>query len=71
MDSTTTSSILSVVAVVISVGGVFMGIINHRAIVSKCCGRRLIDFSLDINDTRQPPPPSPPVTTPTQNIAIV
>jgi hypothetical protein len=70
MDSTTTSSILSVVAVVVSVGGVFMGIINHRAIVSRCCGRRL-DFSLDINDTRQPLPPSPPVTTPTQNIAIV
>jgi hypothetical protein len=58
MDATTTNTILAIVAIVISVGGTALTIINHKALVSKCCGKRL-EVSLDINDTRLAAPKSP------------
>jgi len=57
MDSNT-NSVLSVIALIVSVGGTIIGIINHKRIVSKCCGRKA-DVSLDIQDTRVEPV-SPP-----------
>lgn len=45
MDNT---SILSVLAIVISVGTTVVGIINHKKIRSKCCGREL-SASVDID----------------------
>ena len=53
MDANT-NSVLSVIALVVSVGGTIIGIINHKRIVSKCCGRKA-DLSLDIQDTRVEP----------------
>lgn len=50
MDSVT-NMILSGLAIAVSVGSVILGIINHRRIVSRCCGR-IASISLDINDTR-------------------
>jgi len=44
------NDILSILSIVISVLSVIIGVINHKRIVSKCCGRQ-IDASLDINNT--------------------
>ena len=63
MDATSTNTVLSILAIVISVGGTIMGIVNHKAIVSRCCGRK-VELSLDINDTRQSAPKSPGQNTP-------
>jgi hypothetical protein len=46
-----TNTILSGMAMVIAVGGALLAIINHKKLVSKCCGRK-VDVSLDIQDTR-------------------
>jgi len=71
MDPQTTNTILAVVAIVISVGGTAIGIINHKAIVSRCCGKKM-ELSLDINDTRQPAPKSPSLSSgvSNENIAV-
>ena len=53
------NTVLSIVALVISIGGTIIGIVNHKRIVSKCYGRKA-DLSLDINDTRLEVPKSPP-----------
>ena len=47
MEDTT---ILSIVAIIISVGGTILGIINHTRIRSACCGKKL-EISLDIEKT--------------------
>jgi hypothetical protein len=47
MDS---NVILSWVAIVISVGSVIIGVINHKRIVSSCCGKKA-EISFDINNT--------------------
>jgi len=47
MDS---NVILSWVAIVVSVGSVIIGIINHKRIVSSCCGKKA-EISLDISNT--------------------
>jgi hypothetical protein len=47
MDSNT---ILSWVAIVISVGSVVIGVINHKRITSSCCGKKG-EVSLDISNT--------------------
>lgn len=44
------SSILGIVALVISVGGAVVGIVNHKKVKSKCCGKSL-EASLDIEST--------------------
>ena len=51
MDTTQINTVLSIVALIVSIGGTIIGIINHKRIVSSCCGRKA-DLSLDINDTR-------------------
>ena len=48
------NNILSIVALVIAVGGTVIGIFNHKRVVSTCCGRRL-EASIDINQTTPPP----------------
>lgn len=40
-------SILSLLAIIISIGGTIIGIINHKKIRSKCCGKE-ISASIDI-----------------------
>ena len=51
MDS---NNILSISAIVVSVGGAIITAINHTRVRSACCGRRL-DVSLDIEKTTPPP----------------
>jgi hypothetical protein len=46
-----TTSILSVVAIVLSTASTILGIINHKRIHSECCGK-VSDISIDIDDTR-------------------
>lgn len=50
MDTTVSNQVLAYVAIVISVGSILMGIINHRRIRSRCCGHKA-DVSLDIDST--------------------
>jgi hypothetical protein len=50
MDTATSNTVLSYVAIVISVGSIIMGIINHRRIRSNCCGNKA-DVSFDIDST--------------------
>ena len=45
--------ILGLVALIISVGGTILGIINHKKIRSKCCGKE-ISASLDIEPSTPP-----------------
>ena len=48
-----TSDILSVAAIIVSVIGSVVGVINHKRIRSKCCGRNL-EASVDIENTTPP-----------------
>lgn len=60
MDSNT-SSVLGIVALVISIGTTIVGIINHKRIKSRCCSRK-IEIEFDIETTRPAsiaPQPSP------------
>jgi hypothetical protein len=47
MDS---NNILSTIAIIISVTGVIVQIINHQKVTSRCC-KREASFSLDITNT--------------------
>ena len=47
------SSIVSYVAIAISVFTTVIGIVNHKRIRSSCCGKKT-DVSLDIEDTTPP-----------------
>ncbi len=44
---------MSVVAVIISVGGTIIGILNHKRIRSNCCGKD-VTASIDIESTTPP-----------------
>jgi hypothetical protein len=65
MDAPSESSALSITAIVLSVGGIILGAINHKRVRSTCCGKKM-DASLDIETTTpqgvpvklQTPPPS-------------
>jgi hypothetical protein len=46
-------SILGILAISISVGTTILGIINHKKIRSKCCGRE-VSASIDIEPTTPP-----------------
>jgi hypothetical protein len=46
-----TNNILGMVAIIISVGTTIVGIINHKRIKSKCCGRK-IEMELEIETTK-------------------
>ena len=48
-----TSSVLATSALVLSVGGSIIAVINHKRIRSSCCGKK-IDVSLDIENTTPP-----------------
>lgn len=52
MDNSPTG-ILAVIGVVISVGTVILGVINHQRIRSNCCGNKL-EVSLDVERTTPP-----------------
>lgn len=44
------NNIMSIIAVVVSIGGLVIGIINHKKIRSKC-GDKVIEASIDIDNT--------------------
>ena len=48
-----TSSILSIVAIVTSVGGAILAVINHKRIRSNCFGKELT-VSFDVENTTPP-----------------
>lgn len=48
-----TSGIVATMALVVSVGGSIIAVINHKRIRSSCCGRKL-DVSVDIENTTPP-----------------
>ena len=50
MDSQTSSG-LGIVAIIVSVGTTIVGIINHKRLRSKCCGRK-IELEVDIESTK-------------------
>ena len=50
MDAPSESAALSITAIVISVGGIILGAINHKRVRSTCCGKKM-DASLDIETT--------------------
>ena len=52
MDSTT-SSALSIGALIVSLGGSIIAVINHKRIRSNCCGTKA-EVSLDIETTTPP-----------------
>ena len=47
------SGILGLVAIIISVGGSILAVINHTRVRSTCCGR-IAEASLDISQTTPP-----------------
>jgi hypothetical protein len=53
MDRMNDSGILSIVAVIVSVGTTVIGIINHKRIRSSCCGRK-VEVSVDVEETTPP-----------------
>jgi hypothetical protein len=59
MDS---NGILSIVAIVVSIGGTILAIVNHKRVRSNCCGK-ILTASLDVESTTPPNiqvPPLPP-----------
>jgi len=48
------TQVIAIISIVISVIGTVISLINHKRIISKCCGRQ-IDASIDINNTTPPP----------------
>jgi hypothetical protein len=47
------SEITGMVALLVSVGGVILGIINHKRLRSNCCGRKM-EVSVDVENTTPP-----------------
>jgi len=56
-----TAEMMSYIALIISIGGILLGVVNHKRIRSKCCGKTA-EASLDIEQTTptnvRPTPPS-------------
>jgi len=44
------NTILSIIAIVVSVGGTILAVINHKKIRSKC-GEKVLEASIDITNT--------------------
>jgi len=59
MEATATN-ISAVLALVISVVGTVIGIVNHKRLRSSCCGKK-VEVSVDIENTTPPKLQSPPV----------
>ena len=51
MDS---NSILSIIALVVSIGGTVLSIFNHKRLRSHCCSEKEIVVSIDIENTTPP-----------------
>jgi hypothetical protein len=49
MDNNT-SGVLGIIALVVSVGGSIVAVLNHKRVKSTCCGRT-IDASFDVENT--------------------
>jgi hypothetical protein len=47
------NGIMSLIALIISIGGTILAIINHKKIKSKC-GDKVIEASIDITNTTPP-----------------
>jgi len=47
------NTITSIVSLILSVGGLFLHIVNHKRIRSNCCGKQT-EVSLDIENTTPP-----------------
>jgi hypothetical protein len=57
-----TNFLLSLISIVVSIGGTILAIINHKRIRSNCCGK-VMTASLDVESTTPPNitvPPLPP-----------
>lgn len=59
------SNVMGMVALIVSLGGTILGIINHKRLRSKCCGRNA-EVSIDVENTTPPQPhvAPPPVSAP-------
>ena len=55
---------MSIIALVISAGGIMLGIVNHKRIRSNCCGKKL-EASLDVENTTPTKPNEIKITTET------
>lgn len=47
------NSIMAVVALIISIGGSVIAIVNHKRVRSGCCGHN-VEVSLDVENTTPP-----------------
>ena len=69
-----TSNIITYVTLIISIGAVVIGVVNHKKVTSRCCDRKA-SFSLDIetNQSNSPVPqvPQVPVVPQVPDIPIV
>ena len=57
-----TNFLLSLISIVVSIGGTILAIVNHKRIRSNCCGK-VMTASLDVESTTPPNitvPPLPP-----------
>ena len=52
MDSNTTA-VVGYVSIILSVGTIVLGVINHKRVRSNCCGHK-VDVSLDVENTTPP-----------------
>jgi hypothetical protein len=59
------NGILSIVALVVSVGGSILALVNHKRVRSSCCGK-VLDVSLDVENTT--PPKIQPIVPSTMSI---
>lgn len=48
-----TSELMGMVALIVSIGGILIGIINHKRLRSKCC-KKTLEVSVDIENTTPP-----------------
>ena len=60
-------TLLGIISMIVSIGGIVLGIINHKRLRSKCCGRNL-EASIDIENTT--PPQIPKLTLPPSATAV-
>ena len=60
------SKIYAIVAFIISIGGIILGVVNHRRLRSHCCGQDLV-ASIDVESTI---PPKNEQTTQTDDLRI-
>ena len=48
-------SIMGICALIVSVGGSILAVVNHKRIRSNCCGKPLV-LSVDVENTTPPKP---------------